>query len=256
MSKIMIFFTRVNTLVFSGRPFLLHCSFSWGPKIVENSAILKIFFALLYENCQSLQVENFCQNENEKAVKMNVVKAGGTIVNDEDKVTNKTTLELQLKTQSAKLYHWLVGEGVVIVVEGRGKGSMMMTNHNMCIHLLAGVMMMSIKAAASFRSLLMITMFGLVRMIQRTMLMIRVVNTWLMMFAMPEMMLPMMVEGCSVCCMDDCMLMQHEMMQMVSAMFLFMPVAVLDDWMQLMMDDTDVSHTFTCGSNNQIDTLQ
>ena len=256
MLKIMIFFICVNTIVLSGRPFLLHCSFSWGPKIVENSAILKIFFTLRYENCQNLQVENFCQNENEKAVKMNVVKAGGsTIVNDEDELTNKTSLELQLNIQSAKLYHWLVGEEVVIVVEGRGC-SMMITNHNMCIHLLAGVMMMSTKAAASFRSLLMIMMFGLVRMIQRRMLMIRVVNTWLMMFVMLPMMLPMMVEGCSVCSMEVCMFMQHEMMQMISAMFLFMPVAVSDDWMQLMMDDTDVSHTFTCGSNNQIDTLQ
>ena len=122
----------------------------------------------------------------------------------------------------------------------------------MCIHLLAGVMMTSTKAAASFRSLLMIMMFGLAMMIQRVMLMMRVVSTWLMMLAMLQMKLPMMVDGWSVCC----MLMQHEMMQMISAMFLFMPVAVLDDWMQLMMDDTDVSHTFTCGSNNQIDTLQ
>ena len=77
-----------------------------------------------------------------------------------------------------------------------------------------------------------------------------------MMFVMPQMMLPMMVEGCSVCSMLVCMFMQHEMMQMISAMFLFMLVAVLDDEMQLMMGDTDVSHTFTCGSNNQIDTLQ
>ena len=248
MLKIMIFFICVNTIVLSGRPFLLHCSFSWGPKIVENSAILKIFFTLLDENCQNLQVENFCQIENKKAVKTNVV-------NDEDQV-NKTELKLHLKTQSTKLYHWLVGEEVVIVVEGRGRGSMMITNHNMCIHLLAGVMMTSIKAAASFRSLLMIMMLGLVRMIQRMMLMIRVVNTWLMMFVMLQMRLPMMVEGCSVCSMEVCMFMQHEMMQMISAMFLFMPVAVSDDWMQLMMDDTDVSHTFTCGSDNQIDTFQ
>ena len=70
------------------------------------------------------------------------------------------------------------------------------------------------------------------------------------------MMLPMMVEGCSVCSMLVCMFMQHEMTQMISAMFLFMPVAGLDDEMQLMMGDTDVSHTFTCGSDNQIDTLQ
>ena len=133
---------------------------------------------------------------------------------------------------------------------------MMITNHNMCIHLLAGVMMTSTKAAASFRSLLMIMMFGLARMIQRVMLMMRVVSNWLMMLAMLQMMLPMMVDGWSVCCMPVCMLMQHEMMQMISAMFLFIPVAVWDDEMQLIMDDTDVSHYFTCGSDNQIDTFQ
>ena len=141
------------------------------------------------------------------------------------------------------------------MVEGRGC-SMMITNHNMCIHLLAGVMMMSTKAAASFRTLLMIMMFGLARMIQRVMLMMRVVSNWLMMLAMLQMMLPMMVDGWSVCCMPVCMLMQHEMMQMISAMFLFIPVAVWDDEMQLIMDDTDVSHYFTCGSDNQIDTFQ